>query len=99
MGAQQSMKLRIENGLPLVSLSLTHQQQSVEMKNVLLDTGCSKTIFDTDLLEKIGIQLDLIHSQPKIMYGVGGTGELCYEQTVENFKVDYFYHRSNYSSV
>lgn len=57
----------------------------------MLDTGCSTTIFDTDLLEQIGIELDLVNGQTRVMYGVGGTGELCYEQTVENLEVDSFH--------
>ncbi|MEW9673761.1 aspartyl protease family protein [Ammoniphilus sp. 3BR4] len=76
--------------MPLVSLTLTHQQKSIELDNILLDTGCSKTIFDTDILEQIGIDLDLVNGQTRVMYGVGGRGELCYEQNVENLSVDSF---------
>jgi hypothetical protein len=85
------MKLRVEDGLPLVSLTLSHEQKEIELNNVLLDSGCSKTIFDTDILEQIGIELDLVKGQTRVMYGVGGTGELCYEQTVENLEVDSFF--------
>ncbi len=56
----------------------------------MLDTGCSKTIFDTDILEQIGIDLDLVNGQTRVMYGEGGRGELCYEQTVENLSVGSF---------
>jgi hypothetical protein len=84
------MKLRMEDGLPLVSLTLSHQHKLVQLNNVLLDSGCSKTIFDTDLLDQIGIELDLINGLTRVMYGVGGKGELCYEQIVENLEVDSF---------
>lgn len=82
------MKLRMEEGLPLVSLSIEHGSRSIELHDVLLDTGCAKTIFDTDLLEQVGIELDIINGTAKRMYGVGGHGELCYEQTVKNIRID-----------
>lgn len=57
------MRLRLENGLPLVTFSCTYQEKTIEMTNVLFDTGCSSTVFDTDLLAKIGLHLDLIRNR------------------------------------
>jgi hypothetical protein len=79
--------LRIENGLPLVSFSCTYQEKTIEMRNVLFDTGCVSTIFDTDLLTNIGLYLDMINGTAKRMYGVGGASELCYEQVVEGLQI------------
>lgn len=81
------MRLRLENGLPLVSFSCTYQEKTIELTNVLFDTGCSSTVFDTDLLAKIGLHLDLIHGTAKRMYGIGGARELCYEQLVEDLQI------------
>lgn len=81
----------MENGLPLVSFALTYRNQIIEMNNELFDTGCAATIFDTDLLSKIGLELDLIEVTAKRMYGVGGSSELCYEQTVSEIKIDSFF--------
>ncbi|NEN83156.1 hypothetical protein G3T11_12695 [Paenibacillus elgii] len=81
------MRLRLEHGLPLVSFSCTYQEKTIEMSNVLFDTGCASTIFDTDLLAKIGLYLDMINGTAKRMYGVGGASELCYEQIVDSLQI------------
>lgn len=81
------IQLRIENGLPLVSFSCTYQMKTIEMRNVLFDTGCASTIFDTDYMANIGLCLDMINGTAKRMYGVGGASELCYEQFVENIQI------------
>ncbi len=57
--------------------------------NVLLDTGCASTIFDTDLCEEIGLLLDLENAITRKMYGIGGT-EICIEQKVRDMIVDKF---------
>ena len=49
------MKIRIKNGLPYISATLTHHSQSVTLKNVLLDTGSAGTIFSTDRVAVIGL--------------------------------------------
>jgi hypothetical protein len=82
------MNIRMENGLPIVSLEIEHLGKVDVLRKVLLDTGCATTIFDTDLLAQIGIELDIIHGKTKRMYGVGGYSELCYEQKVNNITID-----------
>lgn len=82
------MKIRLEEGLPLVTLTILYEGKQITMGNVLFDTGCANTIFDTDLLEEVGIELDLINGTARRMYGVGGEGELCYEQYVLNMQID-----------
>jgi hypothetical protein len=79
--------LKLESGLPIVSFTCTYQEKTIELKNVLFDTGCASTIFDTDLLANIGLYLDLINGTAKRMYGVGGASELCYEQVVEGLQI------------
>jgi hypothetical protein len=54
------MNIRIENGLPIVSFEINHGEKVVLLTNVLLDTGCATTIFDTDVLAQIGIDLDIL---------------------------------------
>jgi len=81
------MQLRIEHDLPLVSFSCTYREKTLEMRNVLFDTGCASTIFDTDFVSSIGLYLDMINGTAKRMYGVGGASELCYEQAVEGLQV------------
>lgn len=52
------------------------------LNNVLFDTGCAATVFDTDILGAIDIHIDFINGRAKRMYGVGGTSEVCYEQQI-----------------
>jgi hypothetical protein len=64
------MELRLENGLPIISFSLTYQEQTINMSNVLFDTGCASTIFDTDLMANIGLYLDIINGTAKRILGI-----------------------------
>lgn len=79
------MKLKLINGLPIIPLTVTHNERSIVLNNILFDTGCAATVFDTDALETIGLHIDFINGKAKRMYGVGGTSEICYEQPVPDF--------------
>lgn len=82
------MKINMCEGLPIVSIVLTYKGVTMFLNNVLLDTGCSTTIFDTDEVEKIGLIIDRKNGRPRRMYGVGGESELCYEQSVSDIKIN-----------
>lgn len=82
------MKIQMQNGLPIVSLTLKHNQQAIHLSNVLFDTGCAATLFDTDLLSQVGIHIDFINGKAKKMYGVDGTSEICYEQVVPHLEIE-----------
>ncbi|CAH0118520.1 hypothetical protein PAE9249_01009 [Paenibacillus sp. CECT 9249] len=84
------MKMQLQHGLPIVSLTLTHNNQSIVLSNVLFDTGCAATVFDTDVIAQIGIYIDFINGRAKRMYGVGGTSEICYEQMIPELQIDHF---------
>ncbi|PLR79077.1 hypothetical protein CU633_02525 [Bacillus sp. V3-13] len=84
------MKIYMTDGLPIVSVSLTYKGNTMYLNDVLLDTGSSTTIFDTDEVEEIGLIIDRTTGSPRRMYGVGGESELCYEQTVLNLEIDNF---------
>lgn len=49
---------------------------------MFLDTRYATTIFDTDFLAEIGVELDIINRKSKRMYEVSGYSGLCYEQDV-----------------
>lgn len=83
------MKIWLQHGLPIVSLTLTYNDQSIVLPNVLFDTGCAATVFDTDLLAHIGIYIDFINGRAKRMYGVGGTSEICYEQVIPQLQIEH----------
>lgn len=83
------MKIEMCEGLPLVSILLSYNAKTMQLNDVLLDTGCSTTIFDTDELEAIGLIIDRANGSPRRMYGVGGESELCYEQIVSDLKINH----------
>lgn len=82
------MKIRLQNGLPIVSLTLNKNDQAIVLQNVLFDTGCAATVFDTDALAAIDISIDFINGRAKRMYGVGGTSEICYEQQIPDLCIE-----------
>lgn len=83
------MKFEMENHVPLVSVLINYNGRKKRFSNVLLDTGCSATILDTDLCEQIGLLLDLENAITRKMYGIGGT-EICIEQRVIGMMIDEF---------
>lgn len=86
------MKFQMEDHLPLVAVQIEYNGMKKTFTNVLLDTGCSSSILDTDLCEEIGIMLDLENAITRKMYGIGGT-EICIEQKVSGMTIDKFHLR------
>jgi hypothetical protein len=82
------MKIRIEKGLPIATLELVYGSKIITFNNVLFDTGCAVSIFDTDLMAEIGLSLDFVEGIPTKMYGVGGYGEICNQQLVNGLSID-----------
>jgi hypothetical protein len=82
------VKINIENGLPIISVKLKYHDKIMILDQVLIDTGSSNTIFDTDLVQEIGLSIDPTYGKARRMYGVGGESELCYEQPVSNLEID-----------
>ncbi len=66
------MKIRLRDGLPYVTASLTYQGQQLAFRNTLLDTGSGGVIFSTDRVSTIDLTYepdDMVHR----IRGVGGT--------------------------
>jgi hypothetical protein len=82
------MKIIMQEGLPIVSITIDYQGCKMFLEDILLDTGCAITIFDVDQVEQIGLIIDRVNGRPKRMYGVGGESELCFEQTVNNLSIN-----------
>lgn len=82
------MKLQLQYGLPIISLTVTHHDQTLVLNKILFDTGCAATVFDSDVLAEMGIQIDFVNGKAKRMYGVGGTSEICYEQKITGFSIE-----------
>ena len=49
------VKIRLQNGLPFVSVTVLWRGQRLELGSVLLDTGSVGTLFPTDVLSSVGI--------------------------------------------
>lgn len=82
------MKIHLFNGLPIVQLTLEYNEQVMVLQNILLDTGCATTIFDTDLVEEINLLIDPYQGRAVRMFGVGGQSEVCFQQSVTGLKIN-----------
>jgi hypothetical protein len=69
------MKIVMQNGLPIVSFELMYSN-FIYLENVLLDTGCAITVFDTDIVSAVGLKIDSQRGRAVRMYGIGGQSEL-----------------------
>jgi hypothetical protein len=74
--SRQRANLRIERGLPFVSLEIGWQQAALTLPSVLLDTGSAGTVLAVDSVEPLGIRLEQEDPINRIV-GVGG-GEFVF---------------------
>ena len=75
------MKLSLEQRLLFTTVQLKHAGRSVVLDRVLVDTGSAATLFQTELLESIGLIYapdDEVHE----VFGVGGS-ELVFQKRVD----------------
>jgi len=82
------MKIRIQNGLPYVQVSLVYAGQHKTLDDVLLDTGSAGTIFSADSVLEMGLQCkfqDVVHR----IRGVGGT-EFVYSKCIDSLSLGKF---------
>ncbi len=79
------MKIRLQDGLPYVTASLTYQGHQLSLENVLLDTGSAGAIFPTDKVVTIGLEYapdDMVHR----IRGVGGA-EFVFAKHIDRLAV------------
>ena len=79
------MKIRLRDGLPYVTASLTYRGQQLSFGNVLLDTGSAGVIFSMDRVLTIGLTYapdDKVHR----IRGVGGA-EFVFTKQVDSLAV------------
>ncbi|MGZ7440819.1 hypothetical protein [Paenibacillus sp. TH7-28] len=82
------MKINMKNGLPLVTLELRYKSTTIILENVLLDTGCAISVFDTDIVSSIGLLINTEIGRAVRMYGIGGKSELAFQQTVDEISIN-----------
>lgn len=75
------MNLYVQQRLLFTTVQLEHSGQSLVSDRVLVDTGSAATLFQTEILESIGLIYapdDEIHE----VFGVGGS-ELVFQKRIE----------------
>ena len=82
------MKITMINGLPIVSFLISYQNNTLSLNKVLLDTGCATSVFDTDIIEEVGLSINHVTGRAVRMYGVGGQSELCFQQEVSEISIN-----------
>lgn len=82
------MKLSYDGQLITTTLYVEFRGMSLEIKDVIVDTGSSHTVISPDILDKIGVRYengDVIYEA----YGIGGTVPF-YTKIMDNIKIDTF---------
>lgn len=82
------MNFILKNGLPIAEIKLKYNDESMILKNVLIDTGSARTIFDTDAVDEIGLTIDPSQGKAVYMSGVGGKSEVCFQQRISDLCID-----------
>jgi hypothetical protein len=78
------MMISIRQGLPFVTVTLTHGGQTIVIPDVLLDTGSAKSLFRQDDTQGIGLLVDANASQRRFR-GIGGSESVCMLQVDQAF--------------
>jgi Predicted aspartyl protease len=65
------MKLAYKSGLLFADISLGYKGNSVDLKNVVVDTGAAHTIINPDSVHELGIKAEA-DDEFITMYGIGG---------------------------
>ena len=65
------IKLNKKYGLPFCDLTVCYKDKVLKINNVLVDTGSGGTILKMDLVEKIGLTID-INDEIEAISGIGG---------------------------
>lgn len=91
------MKIKYKYGLLLVDITLTFNGRSKVIKNMVLDTGAARTLISQDIVDDIGLQVDL-HDKIVTYFGIGGKEHAFRKQVhliqigdfiAENVEVDF----------
>jgi hypothetical protein len=79
------MNIRIENGLPFVSVALAYKGKQLALNRVLLDTGSAGTIFSADKVAEADLFLDP-HDTIHRIRGIGGS-EFVFTKHVDSLTI------------
>ena len=79
------MRIELRHDLPFVSVELTFRGRTVEVPDVLVDTGSASTVVSADAVEAIGLVLeptDVLDS----LRGIGGR-EFVFRRAIDRLRV------------
>jgi predicted aspartyl protease len=79
------MKLTLRDNLPFLTVSVSHKGRSIDVADVLVDTGSASTVFSADALDPLGISpepTDLLRG----LRGIGGR-ELVFTRRVDRVAI------------
>jgi hypothetical protein len=76
------MKIRLEDGLPIVSGSISISGKTVELTHALLDTGSGGTLVSADRLLEVGVEADPMDRIVSVR-GIGGVEFVVRKQASE----------------
>ena len=79
------MKLTLRDNLPFLTVTVSHKGLSIDVGDVLVDTGSASTVFSADALDPLGISpepTDLLRG----LRGIGGR-ELVYSRLIDRVAI------------
>ncbi|MDC3413883.1 retropepsin-like aspartic protease [Terrihalobacillus insolitus] len=82
------MKIRHKFGLLLVDITLTFNGKSKLIENMVVDTGAARTLISQDIVEDVGLHVDL-HDKIVTYFGVGGK-EHAFRKQVDKIQINDF---------
>jgi hypothetical protein len=80
------VKIRIDLGLPIITVILHHQNKQLKLGTVVLDTGSAGSIFKMNKVAEIGLKPEPEDKVRRIT-GVGGS-EFVYVKKIDKLSVD-----------
>ncbi|ETT76120.1 hypothetical protein C173_06892 [Paenibacillus sp. FSL R7-277] len=80
------MKIAYDGQLLTTDISVCYQGRTLQIKDIIIDTGSSRTVFSPDVLEEIGVTYE--NGDPVYeAYGVGGTVPF-YTKVMDQIEID-----------
>ncbi len=79
------MDLIIQYNLPFISIQVGYCSLSIDISNILVDTGSATTILNADILSNIGVKPEANDTTAQIV-GIGGE-ESVYHKVIDFIKV------------
>jgi len=86
------MRLKLRDGLPFLAVTITCAGKTLELRDVLVDTGSASSIVSADRLAEIGV-LPSPETAVHYIRGVGGR-EAVFSRRVDSVRVGAFEQRN-----